>query len=125
MKQRSVFHWGAILSLILLILLSLAWELWLAPLRPGGSFLVFKAVILLLPLRGVLSERIYTYQWSSMFIMLPFTEGVMRAWSEHGLTRGLALGETALSLLFFLCVLGYLRDLKRRQRLYSASSSAR
>ena len=45
------FHWGAVASLLALILLTLAWELWLAPLRPGGSWLVLKAAILLLPLR--------------------------------------------------------------------------
>ena len=37
-----------------LILLGLAWELYLAPLRPGGSWLVLKVVPLLLPLMGLL-----------------------------------------------------------------------
>jgi uncharacterized membrane protein len=88
-------------SLIALILLCLAWELWLAPLRPGGSWLVLKAVILLVPLRGILKGRRYTYQWMSMFILLYFIEGVMRAWSDHGLSARLAMGEIALSLSFF------------------------
>ena len=124
--SRTLYHWGAIVSLIILTLMSVAWELWLAPIRPGGSFLAFKAVILLLPLRGVLSGRIYTYQWSSMFIMLPFTEGVMRGWADHGLARSLALAEVALSVAFFLAVLGYLSDIKRCQKLaQSASSSAK
>ncbi len=39
-------------SLIALILLSLAWELWLAPLRPGGSWLVLKILRLLGSLFG-------------------------------------------------------------------------
>ena len=46
-----------------LILLTLAWELWLALLRPGG-LLALKAVVPLLPLFGILRERVYTYQWS-------------------------------------------------------------
>lgn len=88
-------------SLIALILLCLLWELWLAPLRPGGSWLVLKAVVLLVPLMGILKGRRYTHQWMSMFILLYFIEGVMRAWSDRGLSARLAMAEIALSLLFF------------------------
>ena len=49
-------------SLIALIFLCVAWELWLAPLRPGGSWLVLKALPLLAPLMGILKGRRYTYQ---------------------------------------------------------------
>lgn len=94
-------------SLIALILLSLAWELWLAPLRPGGSWLVLKAVVLLLPLMGILKGRRYTYQWSSMFILIYFTEGVMRVWSDSGLSARLALVEVVLTVVFFFAVIGY------------------
>jgi len=69
---------------VALIFLCLAWELWLAPLRTGGSSLAFKALPLLLPLFGVLRGKRYTYQWSSMLILAYFTEGVVRAWSERG-----------------------------------------
>jgi uncharacterized membrane protein len=87
--------------LIGLIFLCLAWELWLAPLRPGGSALALKAVPLLAPLFGVLRGRRYTYQWSSMLILGYFAEGVVRAWSEQGPGRMLAVAETALSVAFF------------------------
>ncbi len=96
-------------SLAALLLLCLAWELWLAPLRPGGSYLALKAVPLALPLYGILAGRRYTYQWSSMFVLAYFTEGVMRAWSERGLSQGLALAEAALSVLFFASVVAYAR----------------
>jgi uncharacterized membrane protein len=89
--NRKLFHYGAAASLVALILLTLAWELWLAPVRPGGSFLALKAVILLAPLMGILKERLYTYQWSSMFILAFFTEGIMRSWGDHGLSQTLAL----------------------------------
>ena len=62
MNRVTLLHWSAITSLIALILLTLAWELWLAPLREGGSLLALKAVLLLLPLFGVLRGRVYTYQ---------------------------------------------------------------
>jgi len=94
-------------SLIALIFLCLAWELWLAPLRPGGSWLVLKAVLLLLPLMGILKGRRYTYQWSSMFILIYFTEGVMRAWSDGGLSARLGMVEVVLTVVFFFAVIGY------------------
>ena len=88
-------------SLIGLLVLCLAWELWLAPLRPGGSLLALKAAPLALPLGGILAGRRSTYQWSSMLILAWFAEGVMRGWSERGLAQALAGAEIALSLAFF------------------------
>ena len=98
---------GASLSLIALILLCVAWESVLAPLKPSGSLLILKAVPLLLPLFGILKGRRYTYQWASMFILLYFTEGVVRAWSDTGLSAKLALIEVVLSLIFFICAIFY------------------
>lgn len=98
---------GAGISLIALIFLCLAWESVLAPLKPGGSLLMLKAVPLLLPLFGILKGRRYTYQWAGMLILLYFTEGVVRAWSDVGVSRQLALIEVVLSLLFFLCAIFY------------------
>ena len=96
-------------SLIALILLCIAWELWLAPVRTGGSSLVFKTLPLLLPLFGVLRGKRYTYQWSSMLIFAYFMEGVVRAWSEHGAGQALALAEIALSVVFFIAAISYAR----------------
>jgi len=100
---------GASASLLALILLALAWETVLAPLKPGGSLLMLKAVPLLIPLFGILHGKRYTYKWASMFILLYFTEGVVRAWSDTGLSGKLALLEIALSLLFFVCAIFYAR----------------
>jgi len=96
-------------SLVGLILLCLAWELWLAPLRPGGSFLALKAAPLALALPGILNGRRYTYQWSSMLVLAYFAEGVVRAWSERGASQGLAAAEIALSLVLFASVVAYAR----------------
>ena len=96
-------------ALVALILLCLAWELWLAPLRPGGSYLALKAAPLALPLYGILFGRRYTYQWSSMFVLLYFTEGVVRAWGDKDLSQSLAFAEVALSVIFFAAVVAYAR----------------
>lgn len=96
-------------SLIALVFLCLAWELWLAPLRPGGSLLVLKTLPLLLPLMGILKGRRYTYQWAPMLILAYFTEGVVRAWSDTGLSAWLAGGEVVLSVAFFFAAIYYAR----------------
>ncbi|HYN54097.1 MAG TPA: DUF2069 domain-containing protein, partial [Methylotenera sp.] len=97
-KQRIIraLRLGAIISLIALIFLCLAWESVLAPLKPGGSMLMLKAAILLMPLFGILHGKRYTYQWASMFILFYFTEGVVRAWSDVGLSAKLAAAEIVL-----------------------------
>ena len=106
----------AVSSLIGLIVLGLAWELWLAPLRPGGSWLVLKVLPLTLPLAGLLKNRMYTYRWLSLLVWLYFTEGVVRATSESGLSAGLALLQALLCVaLFVACTLHIrlrLRDAK-------------
>ena len=108
MKPR-ILQFSASTSLIALIFLCLAWELWLAPLRPGGSALVFKSFFLLLPLFGILRGKRYTYQWSSLFILFYVMEGLVRATSEHGLSQTLAIAESVLSTLFFGSVVFYCR----------------
>lgn len=87
----------------------LAWELWLAPLRPGGSLLALKAAPLALPLPGILNGRRYTYQWSAMLALAYFAEGVTRAWSERGVSQLLAGAEIVLSLVFFASAVAYAR----------------
>ena len=109
MNRTSALHYASIASLIALIVLCLAWELWLAPLRSGGSSLVFKVLPLLLPLPGILRGNRYTYQWASMLILLYLTEGVVRAMSDKGLSATLAGVEIALSLIFFCSAIFYAR----------------
>jgi uncharacterized membrane protein len=96
-------------ALIALLLLCLAWELWLAPLRSGGSLLALKALPLALPLAGIVLGRRYTYQWSSLLIVGYFAEGVTRAWAEAGLARSLAALEIVFSVLFFCAAVSYAR----------------
>ena len=100
---------GASISLIALILLALAWETMLAPLKPGGSMLMLKTVPLLMPLFGILRGKRYTYQWSCMFILIYFTEGVVRAWSDIALSAQLAMLEVILTVMFFSCTIFYAR----------------
>ena len=101
-------------SLIVLIFLCLAWELRLAPIQPGGSWLVLKCVPLLAPLFGILHGRRYTYQWSSMLILLYFAEGIVRTSTDTGMGRWLAAGETLLSVIYFCVAIGNVRLSRNR-----------
>jgi len=96
-------------TLIALIALCLAWELWLAPLRPGGSYLALKALPLVVPLAGIFDGRRRTYQWSSMLVLAYVAEGVVRAYSESGVSQLLAGIEFVLSAAFFAAAVGYAR----------------
>ncbi len=112
-------RWLATGSLLGLIILCVVWELWLAPLRPGGSWVVLKALPLCIPLVGLLKRRMYTYRWVSLLVWLYFTEGVVRAWSDKAPGNYLAMLEILLCLLLFVaCVLHV------RIRLQSAKAQA-
>jgi uncharacterized membrane protein len=113
LERARALHWGAVASLLALIALCVGWELALAPLRPGGSWLVLKVVPLLLPLIGILKRDVYTMQWSSLLILLYFAEGIVRATSDRGLSASLGWIEVALACSFFFCILSYLRPIKR------------
>jgi uncharacterized membrane protein len=103
----------AAFTLVAMIVLAVAWEWWLAPLRPGGSLLVLKALPLLSALPGVWRRRLYTMQWASMLILLYFAEGVVRGWSDHGLSARLGWLQAALAVIFFACTLAYVGPFKR------------
>jgi uncharacterized membrane protein len=107
--QVSLTRWVAVSSLLGLIVLGLLWELWLAPLRPGGSWLALKVLPLCIPLSGLLKNRMYTYRWLSLLIWLYFTEGVVRAWGDAPPGNWLAMGQVALCVLLFAACAAHVR----------------
>ena len=93
-------------SLVGLIVLCAAWELFLAPLRPNGSLLALKALPLCIPLAGLLKNKMYTYRWVSLMVWLYFTEGAVRAYSDKPPSNYYAMLEVLLCLaLFVACAL--------------------
>ncbi|CAB3640909.1 DUF2069 domain-containing protein [Achromobacter sp. SIMBA_011] len=108
---------AASVSLFALIVLCVTWETLVAPLRPGGSWMLLKALPLVLPLRGVVRGNLYTYQWASMLSLLYLMEGVVRAMSDPApLSVLMAWGEILLSTLFFVSAIFYVRPAKRAAR---------
>ena len=96
--------------------------MWLAPLRPGGSWLALKTLPLLTPLRGVVAGRVYTYRWAMMLVLAYFAEGCVRAYAEQPPVSTLAWIEIALSAAFFLTTIAYVRSALASERVGIASS---
>ena len=97
----------AVGSVLALIALGLAWELWLAP--TGQRTLALKVLPLLLPLAGLWRNRMYTYRWVSLMVWLYFTEGIVRATSDRGAGVPLAIVELLLCLLLFAACTAHVR----------------
>lgn len=94
-------------SLLALILLGLAWELWLAP--TGNRTLALKVLPLTLPVAGLAKYRLYTYRWTSLLVWLYVAEGALRATSDRGPAAMLAALELVLCLLLFIACALHIR----------------
>ena len=108
----------AVACVAALIALGLAWELWLAP--TGRGTLALKVLPLLLPLPGLLKNRMYTYRWLSLLVWIYFAEGVVRATSERGTGALLATIETVLCLVLFAACAAHVRWRLRNAKSASA-----
>jgi uncharacterized membrane protein len=109
-------------SVIALIVLGLAWELWLAP--TGQRTLALKVLPLFVPLAGLWRHRMYTYRWVSLMVWLYFTEGVVRATSDRGAGVPLAIVEVLLCLLLFAACAAHVRWRLRSAKAALAPSAA-
>jgi len=105
---------AAISSLLALLLWCVVWEIWFAPLRPGGTLLFLKALPLAFAVRGVARGSLYTIQWASMLVLLYLMEGVVRVMSDPpGPSISAAWIEIVLASVFFFCSIFYVRPAKR------------
>lgn len=120
----ALTRWLSVGSLIGLIVLGLAWEMVLAPVRPGGSLLALKVLPLCIPLAGLLKNRMYTYRWVSLVVWLYFTEGVVRGWSDAPPSQWLAWGEVALCLVLFTACTLHVRLRQRNAKAAAAAAEA-
>lgn len=101
-------RWLAVASVLGLIVLGLAWELWL-PARPSPW--VVKVLPLCVPVAGLLKRRMYTYRWVSLLVWAYFMEGVVR-WNEGWP----AMLEVLLSLTLFAACAAHVRVRLKKSR---------
>ncbi len=110
--RGSTARGATLASVVALIGLGLAWELWLAP--TGQRTLAVKVLPLALALPGLLQDRLRTYRWLSLLVWLYVTEGVVRAFGDRGTSAVLASAELALCGALFAACLWRVRAEGRR-----------
>ena len=99
----------AALGLIALVLLCLLWELLLAPLRPGGSWLALKALPLALLVPSALGGTRRALQWLSLLLPFYVAEGVVRGATESGRHALVAWVAAAIATATFVALLVWVR----------------
>ena len=114
-STKNPYQLLAVSAFIDLFILCVAWEWFISPLRPGGSWLILKGVPLLFAIPGIWKGKVYTMQWASMLILLYITEGLVRI-LETGANFWMAIVETALATTGFVCLLIYLKPIKQEAK---------
>ena len=113
--NKNPYQLLAVAAFVDLFILCVAWEWFISPLRPGGSWLILKGIPLLFAIRGIWKGKVYTMQWASMLILLYVTEGLVRI-LESGTNFWLAILETVLATTAFVCLLIYLKPIKQEAK---------
>lgn len=102
----------ALAACLALVLLGLAWELWLAP--TGRGTLAIKVVPLVLALPGLWRLRLYTYRWLSLAVWLYVAEAAVRINTPAGAGTNIGVGcaaaQLALALLLFVACAWHVRQ---------------
>ena len=111
----AIARWrlGTLVLTGILILLGIAWETFLAPLRPGGTLLAFKVLPLVFALGAFRKDRLRHYQLWSMLILAYLCEGVVRGMSDGGRSSVLGWIEALLATAIYVCITRYVQ-LRRR-----------
>ena len=113
--SKNPYQLIATAAFVDLFILCIAWEWFISPLRSGGSWLILKAIPLLFAIPGLWKGNVYTMQWASMLILLYITEGLVRI-LETGANFWMAVLETTLGAVAFVCLLIYLKPIKARAK---------
>jgi uncharacterized membrane protein len=113
--SKNPYQLIATAAFIDLFILCVAWEWFISPLRPGGSWLILKAIPLLFVIPGLWKGNVYTMQWASMLILLYITEGLVRI-LETGANFWMAALETTIATVGFVCLLMFLKPIKARAK---------
>ena len=113
--EKNPYQLLATAAFIDVFILCVCWEWFISPLRPGGSWLILKAIPLLFAIPGIWRGQVYTMQWASMLILLYVMEGLVRI-LETGANFWLAFLETILATIGFICLLMYLKPIKKEAK---------
>lgn len=104
----------ASLGLIALVLFCLLWELLLAPLRPGGSWLALKALPLALLAPSALRGTRRALQWLSLLLPFYIAEGIVRGVTDGGRHSVVAWAAATIAAVTFVAMLAWVRSGRSR-----------
>jgi uncharacterized membrane protein len=111
--SSAQWHRFTVAGVAAVILFGMLWETWLAPLRPGGSWLALKVLPLCLLWPGLAQGKFRAFQWLLLVLPWYFAEGVVRGFSETGRHAACAYIAAFLSLAAVGAGLGYVHAAKR------------
>jgi len=124
-RAAHVLRVVALALLLALVVLTFSWEIWVAPLKPGGSWLALKALPLLAVLPGLLRARLYTLQWSAMLVLAYVAEGLVRGLTDPPQAALLGWIEAGMAAAYFVCAVAYVAPFKRAAKRAAAEVIAR
>ena len=86
----------------------MAWEAKIAPIRPGGSTLILKAVPLCFPFLGILKGVRRSFQKLTLILQFYFLEALVRVFDAFPVNL-LAFIEFCISLILFIFAILFLK----------------
>jgi len=116
-KIEKNFSITALVLVISMIIFGISWEIWLNPIRPGGSMLWAKVLPLMLALPGLYKARIYTFQWLSLLVWLYVCEALVRVYTTQKIEILLSVIWLLMSLSLFIIIWRSIRSIKIRNSL--------
>ena len=116
-KIEKNFSVTALVLVISMIIFGISWEIWLNPIRPGGSMLWAKVLPLMLALPGLYKARIYTFQWLSLLVWLYVCEALVRVYTTQKIEILLSVIWLLMSLSLFIIIWRSIRSIKIRNSL--------
>jgi uncharacterized membrane protein len=109
--RASMSATTAVSAVAALVALGVLWESRLAPLRPGGSWMILKVLPLAILFIPMLRKQLRAFQGLSLLIQLYLCEGVVRLFSDaQPFSRTLAGLELALSAVAFAATLIHIQS---------------
>ena len=106
--MRTFCQYSCTILLILFIIFLILWESVLAPIRPGGSTLVLKAIPLCFPFLGILKGVRRSFQKLSLILQFYFLEAFVRVFDAFPVNL-FAFIEFLLSLILFILLILFLK----------------
>jgi uncharacterized membrane protein len=113
----------AVAAAAALTLQELLWELWLAPLKPGGSWLALKALPLALAWPGLARGTMRARQRMTLLLLPYFGEGLVRGLTESGRHALCAWMAAVLAAVAFIALLLSFRIERKARALHAQDAT--